>query len=150
MSSRGPQSGGKRCRGYQQLLIKWVWIWEMENCSVNPTKWSFWCLRHNMRLRLPFLLSNEEIQMEKEKKNVRSKGGGGRGRHTAHLPPDQREMGKETAISLNIRVLVSSLMLCDISVSPRYGSQHIKMRDGSECRITVWLCLRIVLKVSVR
>lgn len=148
MSSRRPQSGRERCRGYQQLLIKWVWIWEMENCSVNPMKWSFWCLRHNMRLRLPFLLSNEEIQMEK--KNVRSKRGDGRGWHTTHLPQDQQKRGNEPAISLNIMVLVSSLMRCDISVSLRYGTQHIKMWGGSERRITVWLCLRIVLKISAR
>lgn len=145
MSSRGAQSGGKRCRGYQQLLIKWVWIWEMENCSVNPTKWSFWCLRHNMRLRLPFLLSNEEIQNGEREKNVRSKGGGGRAQHTTHLPPDLRENGERNS---NIsETLVSSLMLCDISVSLRYGSQHIKMWGGSERRITVWLRLR---KVFVR
>lgn len=145
MSSRGPQSGGKRCRGYQQLLIKWVWIWEMENCSVNPTKWSFWCLRHNMRLRLPFLLSNEEIQNGEREKNSKSKGGGGREQHATHLPPDQtKKCGKKQQYQWT---LVSSLTLCDISVSLRYGSQHIKTWGGSECRITVWLHLR---KVFVR
>ncbi len=53
------------------------------------------------------------------------------------FPKISKKRGKETAISLNIRLLVSSLMRCDISVSLRYGSQHIKMWGGSEHRITV-------------